>query len=265
MRREAATHAALVAAGFTAPRVLASEPEGSVLGAPFLIMERLPGRNMVASVKQTPLRFFRLLRELALVHAQMHRVPGEALLASAREHGLDPALFTLVGELDRLTRRIERAGLHGLLEAMAWMQRHRPAPAAPEVVCHGDCHPFNVVMAEGRPSGVVDWSQAIAAEPAFDVAATRVVLEFPSAGEPAWVRWPVAAVRGMAARRYLGFYRAEAKLDMRNMDYFEAFRILAGLIFAGERTGPGNPWRAPHVLPRICRRFEVLTGVGVRL
>ena len=262
VRREAAAHAALVAQGFAAPRVLAAEPEGDVLGAPFLIMERLPGCNMVDNVKQSAGRIFRLTRDLAHTHVLMHRVPGEALLASAREHGLDPALFTLAGELGRLAARVERSGLRGLERGIDWLARNQPS-AAREVVCHGDYHPLNVVMDGERVAGVVDWSQAIVAEPAFDIAATRVLLLYPSAGAQAWLHWVVAPVRALAARRYLGFYRAESAVDLGNLDYFEAFRILAGLIFAGERPGPRNQWGM--VLPRICRRFEKLSGVGVYL
>src|SRR5689334_6220682 len=44
--REAAAHAALEKAGFAAPHVLLAEPDPAPLGAPFLIMQRLPGETM---------------------------------------------------------------------------------------------------------------------------------------------------------------------------------------------------------------------------
>src|SRR6476620_5398038 len=50
VRREAATHAALVEAGFPAPRILLAETDGEVLGRPFLIMERVPGETLWASI-----------------------------------------------------------------------------------------------------------------------------------------------------------------------------------------------------------------------
>src|SRR5262245_45875116 len=60
VRREAATHAALVGAGFPAPRILLAEPDGEVLGKPFLIMERLAGGTMWAAIVGPNGRFGRL-------------------------------------------------------------------------------------------------------------------------------------------------------------------------------------------------------------
>jgi aminoglycoside phosphotransferase (APT) family kinase protein len=262
IRREAATHAALVGQGFAAPRVMVTETDQGPLGGPFMVMQRLAGDNMMA--KANPVEMLRRSRELARTHVTLHRVPGEALLASARAHGLDPALFTLAGELRRLAGRIERARLTGLEDGIAWLERNRPAPAQPEVVCHGDFHPLNVVMAEGVVTGVVDWSQAISAEPAFDVAATRALLLFPSVDAPPWLGWLVAPVRRLIVRRYVEGYRAAAPLETHNLPYFEGLRILAALIFVGERrSGPRNPWSTPPVLATICRRFERLSGVRV--
>ena len=49
VRREAATHAALIGAGFPAPRILVAETDPAVLGKPFLIMQRLAGDTLWAS------------------------------------------------------------------------------------------------------------------------------------------------------------------------------------------------------------------------
>jgi aminoglycoside phosphotransferase (APT) family kinase protein len=268
VRREAATHAALVAAGFPAPRILLAETDGEVLGRPFLIMERLPGETMWAAIVGPQGRLARLPampRQLGEVHARLHGIPGEALLESARQFEVDPELLTLGGEVRRIRTRIEQAGVTGLLPGATWLERNMPPPAQPEVICHGDFHPLNVMVQGDQVTGVIDWAQAIAAEPAFDVAASRVLGRFANLSRSAWARGLLGLARLLMLRQYALAYRVRRPLDARNMPYFEAVRVLSALTFAGERPGPGNPWGVPHVRVALYRHFEDITGVHVRL
>ncbi|MBX3498785.1 MAG: phosphotransferase [Alphaproteobacteria bacterium] len=266
VRREAATHDALTGAGFAAPRVLRAEPDPAPLGRPFLIMRRLAGGNMGAG---GPASILRAPRVLATAQAALHRVPAAALRESARRHGVDPAIFTLEGEVRRLAARIAESGLSGLSglgAGAAWLVRHRPPPAEAEVICHGDYHPFNVMLDGKQVSGVIDWSQAILAEPAFDVAATRVVLRFPYLGEPRWARWPFGLARTVFLRSYTRAYRAARPFEERNLGYFEAMRVLHALAVAGETPpSPRDPWNQPHTLAALYRHFETISGVRVRI
>jgi aminoglycoside phosphotransferase (APT) family kinase protein len=267
--REAATHAALVAEGFPAPRVLMMSADPAALGRPFLIMERLEGDHMFANIFGRNGRIGRitgLSRTLADVQLRLHDVPGDCLHTSARKFGLDRAIFTVDGVIQRLAWHSERAGLTSLVASAAWLAENRPAPAMAEVICHGDLHPLNVVMAGDELSGVVDWSQAIAAEPAYDVAATRVLMQFGPVDVAAWLRPVVDRARAIPIRRYLRFYRAARPFDERNMAYYESLRVFFALVDAGT-TLPGRPnaWGAPHTLAALYRHFERITGVRARL
>jgi aminoglycoside phosphotransferase (APT) family kinase protein len=140
-----------------------------------------------------------------------------------------------------------------------------PPPTQPEVICHGDFHPLNVMVQGERVTGVIDWPQAIAAEPAYDVAATRMLGRFANLSASPWVRAPLGLARPLMLGRYALAYRAHRPLDERNIPYFEALRVLSALTFAGERPGPGNPWGAPHTLAALYRHFEQIAGVRVRI
>src|SRR5262249_44542216 len=67
--------------------------------------------------------------------------------------------------------------VRSLEPAMTWLFDHRPTTEQRRVICHGDFHPQNILMAHGTVTGVIDWPIATVAEPAFDVASTRVILE----------------------------------------------------------------------------------------
>jgi aminoglycoside phosphotransferase (APT) family kinase protein len=134
------------------------------------------------------------------------------------------------------------------------------------VICHGDFHPLNVMMEDAGPTGVIDWSQAIVAEPAFDVAATRVILRFPNLGEPRWARGPLRLARRIAVCRYTRAYGAARRLDTRNLAYFEAMRVLHALLVAGTTpSSPRDPWNPPHTLAALYGHFESISGVKVRV
>jgi aminoglycoside phosphotransferase (APT) family kinase protein len=264
VRREAATHAALAGAGIAVPRILAVEPDSAPIGQPFLVMSRLAGAHMLAGL--TLGRIGGRTRTLADTQAAFNRVPGAALLAEAKRAGLDPEDFAIEGWIGRLQQRIGDARLEVLRAAHDWIARHRPVPAEPEGICHGDYHPLNVMLLDEKLSGVIDWAMAISAEPAFDVAATRVVLSLGHAGEPDWAHPLAAWLQRRLIARYTRLYREAQPFDDRNLTYYEAMRVLSALIVAGEKAGdPRNPWGAPPILAGLIGHFERITGVRVRM
>lgn len=269
LRREAVTHAALVGAGFPAPKVLLIEEAPDAFGNPFLIMERLAGENMWSSAvgpRGRKLRLLSMPQRLAEAHARLHRIEGAVLTRAAVRAGLDPAMLTVAGEVQRIRIRIENARLEGLLHGVSWLQRNVRRPLEPEVVCHGDFHPLNLMVQGDRLTGVIDWPQAIVAEPAYDVAATRVLLSFADAGLTGLSRRLFDIVRHYPVARYLDAYRRLRPLQDANMLYFEALRVLSALTYAGEHpAGPRNPWRKPHTLAALYRHFEMVSGVPVHI
>ncbi len=269
LRREVATHEALAGADFPAPRIFLHEENAEPLGSPFIVMERLAGETMWGAAmgpQGDRRRLLTLPRRLAAAHALLHGIDGKHLAASAQSHGIDPALLTVVGELGRIRGRIAKTGLIGLLPGIDWLERNLRRPQEAEVICHGDFHPLNIMVAGDRLVGVIDWPQAIAAEPAFDVACTLVLLRFADAGFAGPLRSLFELARAMLVRRYLAAYRAARPFRDANIAYYEALRVLSALVSAGEYPpGPRNPWHKPHVLAALYRHFEAVSGVKVEV
>jgi len=267
VRREAAAHAALDEAGFPVPRVLLAEPDPAPLGAPFLIMQRLPGETLWSAAQARGLAaLFAIPRQLGEIHARLHRVSGEALRESGRTFGVDLATMGVDARIEDVGRRIDRAGLGGLSEGARWLVRNRPAVAQAEVICHGDFHPHNIMVEGEKLSGVIDWADVTLAEPTYDIAGLRVIALYADLGVPRWARGPTNVVRRLMVRRYMSVYRSAAPLDTRNLPYYEAIRILSALAFTGEdRPQAGNPWTAPHIKARLVREFERVSGVRVKI
>jgi aminoglycoside phosphotransferase (APT) family kinase protein len=256
--REATIQAAVAAAGFPAPHVHFSAGREEGLGFPFILMSRAQGRMGGVSILRLPV----LLGDtMAALHALEARPVAEALArAGVKQEEI----------LDGLAERAALLPRGGFAEGIAWLLANRPPPAE-RAICHGDFHPFNLMLADGRVSAVLDWTQALLAEPAFDVAYTAQLLAL----------WPLE-LRGVpralgrivgrfAARRFIAAYRARSRSALANLSWHEAlhaFRVLVrvALARAGQTVPPlahDHPWEL--IAEDAARVFLQRTGVSITL
>jgi aminoglycoside phosphotransferase (APT) family kinase protein len=242
---EQLTQNVVVELGYPAPRVVLASAAPQPLGAPFVLMERLPGRPLLDA----------------------HIIGMGAILAAAqlRLHALDPAPLaaalgraaSLDGYLDGEAARVERAKLDDLRPLLDWLRARRPPATAP-AICHGDFHPQNVLVEGGRVSGVLDWPNVLVADPAFDVASTLNILSFVPAGLtsiPPGLRWLARAAQPLLARRYLARYRRGRPIDDGRLAYYRVAAGLHALTRAGEnrRRAAGGPLTALDASPYAAR------------
>jgi aminoglycoside phosphotransferase (APT) family kinase protein len=255
--RERDIQNALAGLSFPAPRVLAASADPGALGGAFLIMERMPGRPMLEVQK------IGVAAVLASTQLRLHALDAGPLLQTA---------LTFDGLLAQFGRRIASRSLHGLEKALDWLSAHRPAEATRPVICHGDFHPQNILMDHGVVTGVIDWPNALAADPAWDVATTRIILglvPLELSMLPAVARVLVRAARPLLLARYLAGYRRGRPIDGRALGYYEAAACMRQLIRVGDqRLMAAAAGRAPGPLDassfgdRLCARFARITGVA---
>ncbi len=267
--RERAIQNALAVQGYPAPRVLAASADRSTLGAGFLVMERATGRPLLDD------RLRGVSATLADAQARLHALDAEPLLRALDDEGrvagggFDRRVVGYEGHLAALDRRIRAAGLTGLGPGLRWLLDRRPA-GGPRVICHGDFHPQNLLAEGGRVTAVLDWPNALVAEPECDVAATLIILRltpvevFPV---PAALRLLVAALRPIMTARYLARYRRARALDGSRLRYYEAGACMRGLVRAAEArvAGDANPLDASSFGERLAARFARVSGVPVAL
>src|SRR5262245_9253952 len=159
------------AAGLPVPRVLWCEQDGTVLGAPFFVMQFVEGETIAR----------RLLRDAEYAPARA-ALPAQLAGALARIHALDLAPLGFLSrppagetpaaaELAR-SEQIYRAiapDPHPALElAFRWLGPRAPAPPALGVV-HGDFRIGNVIFGPEGLRAVLDWELAHVGDPLEDV------------------------------------------------------------------------------------------------
>ena len=266
--RERTIQNALAELGYPAPRVLLASADSTLLGGPFLIMERLAGQPLPkVSIRA-------MASVVAELQARLHDLDPVAFLRAVTREGLEPKSFTFDAHLAHLADRASRGQLSGLAPGFEWLVRRRPPRPEPRAICHGDFHPYNILMAAGRVTGVLDWPHAIVADPAFDVATTLVILKLVPlevSGLAAPLRWLANTARPLLVGGYLRHYRRRRPLDQEKLAYYEAAACMKALVRAGELRGAPAGGTAPNVLfesaytDRVLKHFRALTGLAPTL
>jgi aminoglycoside phosphotransferase (APT) family kinase protein len=227
-------------------------------------MERLRGRPLLQE------RFLGLSTVLVDVQARLHDLDAEALLGALDREGppLSREVLTFGGYLAQRETRIADGGLEGLRRAMAWLRERRPPEPGRRAICHGDFHPQNILSEGGVVTGVLDWPNALVADPAYDVASTRIILALTPialSGVPAALRGVASFVRLMLVKRYLAGMRRRRPLDPAVLAYYEAASAMRGLVRTGEhrrRAGSAaSPLDASAFGDILARHFARVTGV----
>lgn len=271
--KETAIQSEVAVQGFPTPAVhLAGGPDEG-LGRAFLVMDLAPGGPMLGglggagAIAALPRLARRLPDLLAETMARLHRLevtPVRERLAAAGITGSGVATV-----LDGFTAIAALSGRADLEAAGRWLTQHAP-PEVPDVVCHGDLHPFNLLVDAAGAVTVLDWSGGLLADPTYDVAFTGLVLAEPPVAVPRPLRPLVRAAGRALARRFRHTYTRESgqAVDPESLRWHEGVICLralvevAGWVAAGTADGrSGHPWIVSG--PAFAARLTSLTGAPV--
>jgi aminoglycoside phosphotransferase (APT) family kinase protein len=160
LRREVAALVAAAAGGVPVPRL---DAIGTYEQRPALLQEWSRGRTLLEAVRTRPAEVLRFSRRFGQLQARLHRVPAPPGL---RSNWLDWA-----GPCEPSLRRLLQ----------------RASATEPARLIHLDYHPLNVLVdADGRPTALLDWTNAHGGDPRADIARTLTILRLsPPLGGPA--------------------------------------------------------------------------------
>ncbi len=270
-RKETIVQGAVAAAGFPTPAVRASGGPADGLGRAFMIMDRAPGRPLLAdlagitAIAQGTGLLFRIPDVLAVTMANLHMLdpePVRSQLDSIRYAG--GSVGKLLEAQRQLATGYERADL---TKAAEWLIDHQPPPG-PAVICHGDLHPFNV-LADGDQITVLDWSSALVGSRAHDVAFTTLLLSEPPLAVPRLMQPEVRLLGRRMARRFIRSYQdhSGAVTSPAELRWHQALICLRALVEVsgwahGGHPHAGHPWLVSG--PAFAARLTATTGVQVQ-
>ncbi|MEQ4724273.1 phosphotransferase [Nonomuraea sp. B19D2] len=270
--KEVAVQDQMAAAGVATPAIRLTGPAGEPLGRAWTVMDFVTGAPLLAGldglgmVRRLPHLALRLPAQLAETMAAVHRVDPQPVVASVRR-ACPSVAFTIDDLLPHLTAAATASHRPALIDAATAVAASRPDQSG-SVVCHGDLHPLNLIDSAGGLV-VLDWTGAVLAPPAYDLAATWLLLRHPALPVPATLRPAIAAAARGVARAFIRRYRAACPgADLGSFGWYaglHALRILADLA-VWQRAGDPRAGQYPGRLlaPAATSLLARATGIPIR-
>ena len=271
--RETIVQRAVAEQGYPTPRVVLDGFE-TELGGGFMVMEWAEGAvplgslGLGSALLRLPKTIRGVARQLSVAAAQLHDLDPQPIREQFEAAGIDNASLGVEARLNEI-RVAAAAQFAGFEELLAWLDHRRPA-LTPEVVCHGDIHPFNMLVTEDESFSMLDWTNAHLCRREYDVGFTSALLHCAPLEVPPVARRPVAAITASLARRFIDAYRRMAPVNLDVVEWFETLQYARSLAAVATAplvndgiVGPGHPFRVSA--PAMIRQVEMIAGVTIDL
>jgi aminoglycoside phosphotransferase len=260
-QREIAVQTEVAAQGFPTPSVRLAGGADEGLGWAYMVMDRAEGRILLTGMAGRDLlraipRFVSMPDIMARLSARLHALDPEPVRQALRQSAPD-AVVDMDAYLDRLEARARARDRDDLAAALGRLRDSRP-PRCREVVCHGDLHPLNILLDDGRAT-LLDWSNALIADPVYDLAFSALVVALTpnvprpvrpllNVGERGYARWFL--------RRYNHHAGPTASRDGGVLRWHTGLHCLRALVDAAEHGNPGHPF--VRAAPALQARLDVV-------
>ncbi len=270
--RESIVQRAVAAGGFPTPAVLLDGYDDS-LGGAFMVMPFAEGKSPLSGLGPGSLfRARRLLRrlpvQLAEVAVRLHRVDPAPVAAALASGGFSPSGDGVEPRLAMIRTASETQG-RGFDRLVDWFSDHRPDQPR-LVVCHGDIHPFNLLVERGGRLTVLDWTNGDLMPREYDIGFSAGLLRCAPFSVPKVARPVLDRVTSRLADRFVSAYEQSFPVDATMLAFFEALQYARCLAeVATARSGltdivdVRHPFESAAVA--MTRRLAALTGITVIL
>jgi len=248
-------------AAYPVPEILLVEADVSILGKPFLMMERLDGQNLWPVLSQsTPHDQNLLLKHFSQLLAQLHQLDWQPFTRKSAPIKANPML--VIDEVIAQARQLYvDFKVEGFLAVSDWLDAHKAAIHAQPAVAHLDFHANNVFLRSNGSLSVIDWSQLTVSDYRCDLAWTLQIM-----GDYGEAHWRESILR---------HYTSAAGRTVDDLDYFEVIsyaRNLASTIISHHAGSEAMGLRANAIgslkddLPfirRASQRIKHITGLTI--
>jgi aminoglycoside phosphotransferase (APT) family kinase protein len=186
-------------------------------------------------MQRAPFRIAGFGRLLGRLHARLHDLPGPMFPA----------------QRERIIRNLNRSAFLPEERKASLLELLESLPGG-EIVCHGDFHPENIILAESGPV-IIDWEGCMHGNPAGDVAATCLWIRAVFTFRPGVAGWLMRRLGRRFERAYLAEYH---RLAPGRIARLEEWVALLAACRMSEETRP----EFDHLL-RLIERAGIHGGV----
>jgi aminoglycoside phosphotransferase (APT) family kinase protein len=138
-----------------------------------------------------------------------------------------------------------------LRDGVDWLINNRPPEPERLSICHGDFHPWNILVKDGKVTAVLDWPGFIVADPALDVACTTFLFTVLKIMYPEidWMEF---------SEEYLDTYRTISSRDVKYLEYYRVLRCVTAFVdgIVGQEL-----WTRPPIAEHLTKYIREATGI----
>jgi len=222
------------------PRPLTYTEDLDVIGCPFYVMERLPGKiirqNLPEGVSLSPSQARQLGRNIMKLLSQLHAL--DYLKIGLEDFGkpegyLDRQVQGWIGRY----RDARTPDVPDGEDVMSWLEANRPQDVDRPAIVHGDWKPDNIVLDPEDPTkiiGVLDWEMATIGDPFMDATYTMIYFNEKAEQQAMGISATLPAVlrESISREELLEDYQHFSGLTIPNQDFYFVLNMfrLAGLL-----------------------------------
>jgi len=174
--RESTIHNVAAKSGHLVARVLI-DSEGKLLdGRPILLIERLPGKNLGQLVMEDDPDAQKFPELMAILQSRLHKIDTSGLRRRLAQARIDVEHMKPSRLLEDITAIARAINFPYFDELSGWLADGFPQQHENPSLVHGDLRPDNILMHQGKVSGLIDWAKSLFAHPEYDVAVSRSIL-----------------------------------------------------------------------------------------
>jgi aminoglycoside phosphotransferase (APT) family kinase protein len=146
---------------YPVPAVHMLETDSSILGNPFIIMNRIDGGTIEDRVQQSEENRDYFLDIVCKLFVKLHRIPWESLASESIRQNVDDPYYLITTTLDNYRDLLRRTETEFLLPIVYWLEKHVDSvPCCKPSIIHGDFHTMNILLDDGDNPFVIDWGAA---------------------------------------------------------------------------------------------------------
>jgi aminoglycoside phosphotransferase (APT) family kinase protein len=230
------------------PKVYLTCSDFSILNGPFLIMDFVEGEAIDPGDDPS------ILLLTGEAQARLHLKDGRRISERIMEHGHSRGSHVFDGHFGWIQRNGRK--YEGLLEVIQWLVVNRPTePEVPSII-HGDFHPMNLLVKDGKIETILDWSGFMVGDPMYGLGWTKAL--FIATGKHEIPE----EMFNQLVQMYNDAYESVRPIDFEKVDYYVVYRLVRALIEGKEGQ---EIWRRPDIVQNIINELKVMTGITVTI